>query len=857
MDNTKLVSEVSELFSISGYSVKTSVKVNHREIDIYAEELQNLIRKIVLIECADYERPVGIDKLQTDFNKLSAAKEHLTGRAVIMHVSRNGYTPEAYGYALDSGVDVFSIAELRSRLVNFSEYIDAIANDKSKQAILKEYQPNRMHFEGHKRSTASSMQFLDDWIDGDSHWLTVLGDYGVGKSWTLKRFLYHRIDIYNSDPGNNLLPFFIPLQNFTKSFDFQNLILRCFQNYGIGGVHYKAFEYLMGKGRILFLLDSFDEMAQHLNRSDIRSNLNELLSGISRNSKAIMTTRPNYFEGRAERLLVVEKDGHIEWHPLDEKNHQSLTALALNLKEQLESVQFSRIQDLTNTQRLKLFATVLGEHSESYKRLISLFERFQNLESISQKAVIARLLTTVATTISENTETVTIDGYPLIPDELSILNEAKIFEIVLYNLLHRDQGIGTLSAGQRLFWLRQFSLYLQRKDGLFFAGPEEVRSLIEILFKSELRRSDTPEQVLEGYYRTCRRHSGLTTEGQFKDTSGMVDMPVDANDSDSNVGFSHNSLREFMVAEALADHLVNDKTYFYMENLIISDVICDFFSGLCEFRKDLIKSLRDKYDRCDSATLREIYFRLIYGLFRKNSEHLEMLGKPVLIDGMDLSDFDFSGLNLSNSNIRDCIAFGTDFRKSDLRNANFSNCILEQVTLDGAVIGGLDLTTSEVVSIYVFDELEKKTTAIIYNSDALQWLYTHGARVKDYATLNPFLGQAWYEAAREVTKTIERRIAGSHQDVSLSKGTKSENRKFAQEFVTFLKKRKILVHITKSNTGPGDVVKLDPTYRNDIMEFSTNGKISTNLAPFFNKYLPADFKGREGIFSHDGIGGNS
>lgn len=857
MDKTKLVSEVSELFSISGYSVKTSVKVNHREIDIYAEELQNIIRKIVLVECADYKKPVGIVKMQEDIGKLSAAKEHLKGKAVLTHVSRSGYTPEAYGSAIDSGIDVFSIEELRSRLVNFDEYVNAIEGDKSKETILKEYQPNRMHFEGDKKQIVNSIKFLDEWIEKDSNWLTVLGDYGVGKSWTLKRFLYHRIEKYKEDPGKNLLPFFIPLQSFTKSFDFQNLILRCLQNYGIGGVYFKAFEYLMGKGRILFLLDSFDEMAQHLSRSEIRSNLNELLSGISRNSKAIMTSRPNYFEGRAERLLVVEKDGIVEWHKLDEVKYQNMTALSANLQEKLESINFARIQDLTNAQRMKLFATVLGESSESYKKLISLFARFQNLESISQKAVIARLLTTVATTISENTETMTIDGYPLIPEDLSILNEAKIFEIVLYNLLNRDQSIGTLSAGDRLAWLRQFALYLQRKEGSYFANPDEIRSLVEEIFKLEIRRSDTPGQLLEGYYRTCRRHSGLTTEGQFKDTSGMVDTPVDEKDSDSNVGFSHNSLREYMVADALSDHISTGKPFLYLENLITSDVVCEFFSGMCEFKPALIELLRNRYNDGESQSSKEIYFKLIYGLIKSNNEHLEILGKPVLIEFMDLSDLDFSGLNLGDAKLHDCIAFGTDFRKSDLRNSVFSKCILEQVTLDGAFIGGCDLTTSDVISIYVFDEHDKKTSAIISNEDALQWLFTHGAKVKNHEKLNPLLGQAWYEAAREVTKTIEKRIAGSHQDVSLSKGTKFENRQFAQEFVEFLKKKKILLFVSKSKTGPGDVVKLDPGYRDDIVAFSKHGKISAKLAPFFRKYLPEEFKEREKIFFEQGIAGTA
>jgi predicted NACHT family NTPase len=77
----------------------------------------------------------------------------------------------------------------------------------------------------------------------------------------------------------------------------------------------------MNKGRIVFLLDSFDEMAQHLKRNTIRDNLKEILIGISNKSKAIMTSRPNFFEGRAERLLLVEKNGSLEWHDIDKQQY--------------------------------------------------------------------------------------------------------------------------------------------------------------------------------------------------------------------------------------------------------------------------------------------------------------------------------------------------------------------------------------------------------------------------------------------------------------------------------------------------------------------------------------------------------
>lgn len=483
MDNTALTSEVAHLFRISGHKVDTSVEINHREIDVRAEEKQGLIRKIILVECADYNSPVGVDKIQEDCRKLEAAREQMQENVILMHVSRNGYSKNASGYALNKGISIFSFTSLIHQLVNFDAYIEAVENDKARDIILNEYQPTKIHFDGKShRQAKPAMEFIDEWISGSSRWLTVLGDYGVGKSWMLKRFLYLGIDRYKKDPENFPLPFFVPLQQFTKAFDYPNLILRTFQIHGLAGVPYAAFEHLSSTGRVLFLFDSFDEMAQYLHRDIIRENLKELLAGMSGQSKAIMTSRPTYFESRSERLLAIESNGLLTWHPLDRTAEERKVALSRFLSESLEASQFARLMDLSSSQRRKLFSIVLGSKSEAYRTLSRLLDRFQELGSISQRAVIARLLTTVAETLASGENIETIEGYQLIPNDLQVLNQGKIFGIVVHNLLYRDMQIGSLSAGDRYLFLKSFAIFLQQPGQSSFAKPGEIRRIVESIF---------------------------------------------------------------------------------------------------------------------------------------------------------------------------------------------------------------------------------------------------------------------------------------------------------------------------------------------------------------------------------------
>ncbi|MCY4488976.1 MAG: NACHT domain-containing protein [Deltaproteobacteria bacterium] len=721
------------------------------------------------------------------------------------------------------------------RLVNFDSYIAAVESDKVRDTLLKEYQPTKIHYDGQPRQALAAMDFLTNWITGDSRWLTILGDYGVGKSWMLKRLLYLSLDKHKAHPDQFPLPFFVPLQRFTKAFDYQNLILRTFQIHGLAGVTYDAFEHLARLGHVLFLFDSFDEMAQHLNRDTIRENLHELLIGMSGQSKAIMTSRPTYFENRAERLVAVETDGSLVWHPLDRTEEERKLALTRFLSKAVVTSRFARLTDLSPQQRRRLFASVLGSNSPAYTRLTELLKRFEELGSISQRAVIARLLTTVAETLASGTEVKTIDGLPLLPDDLEVLNQGKIFEIVVHNLLHRDQQVGSLTAGDRYHFLRSFAIFLQQPAQHPFAQPDDIRRLVDTIFHDKLRRAESREQLLEQYYRTCRRHSGLTTEDQFQDTTGQLDLPVEEDDATSRVGFSHNSLREYLVADAFADYLTNSTEFHRLKTVTVSEAVVTFFVDLVAYTPELVSKLSAGYQNCVDSALKERLFRLLFGLINSDAKkHIGCLGSPANLTDMDLTGLDFGGLPLKSAVFTGSILPDTDLRNADLRGAVFDGTILSGTMLDGGKLDGADLSCAEIESIFVFDEFETRTRALLQGRHARQWLYSQGAKVENPEELNQLLGRPWYEAAREVTRTLQRRIAGSHQDSSLAKGTDLKYRPFAEDFVKHLRTCGILEDIKRGRSGT--VVRVVPEHRNAIQRFNEEGTIDPLFQSFFEKY---------------------
>ena len=592
----------------------------------------------------------------------------------------------------------------------------------------------------------------------------------------------------------------------------------------------------MREGRIIFLLDSFDEMAQNLTRQILRENLHELFTGVGHNSKAILASRPNYFENSAERLLFVEHTSSTGQHPLDKKEYSIQTTVSEILRDNISRSGIVRLNDLSIEQRKKLFEIVLGSESPALTNLQKLFDRFQNLENISQRAVIARLLTTVAETIS-GPDGINLEGVSdIIPTKSDVLNEAGIFELITTSLLKRDLSIGGLSAADRLYFLERLAIFLQSRGNPPFIGPEILRELVASIFSRDLERSDSPELLLENYYRTCRRHSGLTTEGQFLDTSGQIDFPIDDDDNESRVGFSHNSLREFLIARSIFQYLQTPERFSDVHAINFSDAILGFISDFYEYDARLPYKFGNAFVKCTDSRMREILFKICARFASRLSIPMaELLSGSGIVEGIEVSQISLSGLKMSKINFRGCVFEDTDFSDSELQFAIFDNCDIAGILLDGATLNRTCFKTSNVESIFVYDEFDTKTHSYLRGRDARQWLFSRGASVYPDDDLNPLLGNPHYHAAREVAITLDKRNSGKHKEISLSRGTHLRHREFAVAFVNFMKRKKILIDHGRAKLGGGRLLVLGERYRTEIREFAKTGAIGPSFAEFFGE----------------------
>lgn len=700
--------------------------------------------------------------------------------------------------------------------------------------IEREYQPTELRMAGQGGKQEPAVSHMLRWIDGQQRWLTVLGDYGVGKTWMLKKLFFELARRYRTD--HRLLPLFVPLQRFRKAIGFSNLVLDVLEQNGLHGVSFAAIDYLARQGRLVFLFDSFDEMASSLSQRVIQENLQTLLDGV-RASKAILTSRPTYFERRAERVRVVERDRHLVWDVEDDAEHAAAVAAGERLGETFAAEGQARLLDLTPAQRRKLFDTVLRDQPEARAAVEHIDRAYTRIQGLSQKAVIARLLVSVARELGGRPAD-SEDGPPLLSsDEATRLNSAKLFDLIIRSLITRDLGVGSLNRAERRRFLRTLAVRLQQKGASPFVGPAEMRTLVRTLFEPTLRGVEDAEQEIESRYRVCRRHSGLTTEAQFG-SSQDLDVPVEADDTDSNVGFSHNSLREYLVAEAIVEHLEKGVGIEGIENVQISDAVAGFLRELRTWHPRLEARLAEAFAEARQSTRRSFLFRLLVAMAGGAPTALaRLLGDPPDLSHLVLANDDLSGLELRNGSFAQSILIDVDLSRSDLRAVDFGGAAIMGAVLDDARIEDADFRAATVESLYVFDRWGTRTRGVLQGRDARQWLYSNGARVAPTDDLNPLLGRPRYEVARAVARHI--RLQASFHERGLISGISQRNQEDAGEVVELLRREGVIERLHPSDRE-GWVMRVNTAERDAIQRFLDLGELSGGIDRALRGFLASE-----------------
>ncbi len=304
-----LAEEVRTWLRAIRYEVSDPRQSNSRTADMIATLDQGTVKQRVLVRCIDGEIKVG------DVEELDRTLDRKTPQGWL--ISDKRVSPRAIDRAAeDDAFSVFTLAEFLRQKV-WAPYIDSLTS-LVEQAHIPELYVDLACFkqdmaeEGREKGRdryASLDKYIDDWLTerGKVH-ISVLGEFGTGKTWFCRHYAYRQLERYLNDPAGERMPLLITLRAFAKAMTAQQLIndalLEQYKLPFVGGA-FEVFQEMNRRGKLLLILDGFDEMARQVDYQTVIDNFWELAKLVEDGSKVILTSRTEYFRWAEESEKVL------------------------------------------------------------------------------------------------------------------------------------------------------------------------------------------------------------------------------------------------------------------------------------------------------------------------------------------------------------------------------------------------------------------------------------------------------------------------------------------------------------------------------------------------------------------------
>lgn len=833
LNSVTLPRAVGELFALNDHDVNYGCEVNGAEVDIIAKSISSPFMPTVYVEVTvEY---VNNDKYGKDLTKFAMLRVS-DPQCICIIVSTGGFSGPVRERAEKTNIQCLTYDELFKKFEKFSPYIDRIVDSPENISFVENYEePFLSDSSGEQIATS----WLNEWVVGASvgrDWLIVLGEYGTGKTSLTRVLQYRWLEAYKRDPSRPI-PLRIELRSFTRQFDGRALLHHFLDTNGLVHIPIDFLIYLMRKGRIVLLLDGYDEMAQFLNFRERRACLAALAELSSYGAKGLLTSRPNYFT-ESEELKVFEAlyDNLARSKVYLGQADKEFLEKELEVDSLVERYILERyersLKDLTPEQTTSLVARRLASDPVGKEVVLALLKRvFREGQdgqrtALSGKPVIISYLLELIDEIKSSPE----------PGQETI-SEWTIYKIIVDRLMLRDQQRATIAFDKRRLALQALAVQLsQRNSGV--AVDEDFYKIIDRDFRNELRRLSPDERQL--------RRTQL-----FEDLHSSSTLTRSSTVTGAGWSFSHNSLREFLCVEHYVGALdgVSEGV-----SIPVSDAMRIFAStmppavlGNCLDRLQSAWGARQAYPRI-GRYLTLFWDFLVGGEEASRLYSLTGGGDKALLDNISISDVGFSkvwrpaiargsefthvsfvGVDIGESDFRQAVFDGCDFSGADMRKCDFSGALIHECDFTDVKVRGADFVNIDQSSSF-FIRGKDGDVSVLTGRAALGYLAYEGAltsEVDDYNVLRFHVGFP------TVLKIGERLLAQRNgQYLGLTqKGEARSDPKFARDFVDFLASRNM------ATIDRNRLVSLTSSGRDVMSRLVEREVLSEDIAQFLRKTI--------------------
>jgi DNA-directed RNA polymerase specialized sigma24 family protein len=601
-------------------------------------------------------------------------REHPDTQGTI--VSTSSFTDGVRSHATAVGIQLTLYRDLSAQILDAPSYAQALIREAK---VNDRYCPDLFvdPVIGYNPSDEgkNAFEFLDQWLK-DGHWnqLTLLGDVGTGKSFLSRMLALRLATEYLKNPTEAPLPLLVDLRNADREFSLEGLILTHFAKYGLSRATFEIFQFLLSEGRIVLILDGFDEMASRVTPQITTRNFHELARCVKRNAKVLLTCRTHYFKSRTEEEEVVLGGTGPQSSDVARDLYWDLISRSGFKIAYLRPFTISQVEEYVRKARPQNATTILAKIHNIY-----------NLSELSQRPL---LLEMIVKSIDRLTE--------------SEVNPAHLYEVFTGAWTHRDRWRDLLRPEDKLKFLTALarSLWEQEKTSIDYRTLEayvsaELASLI-----------DSPQKLVE-------------LDGEIRTASFLV------RDDQEQYGFAHSSYAEYFLARDLANHIAVGNVRVFAIRRLTNEII-DFLLWMVDknaLEEMLTVVLLQEYQPLLSENALVVLYRLRRSLLVEEKGR-GRVGESLRIDmptgaklqGAKLAQINLEGAilkatRLDGADLEQCIAIdvdltsaslrGASFRKGDLQGARLrdvdaTGAALREVNFHGADVAGCDFSRADL-----------------------------------------------------------------------------------------------------------------------------------------------------------------
>jgi len=366
----------------------------------------------------------------------------------------------------DPGFYLYTLSELVLNLYDFESAVDSYIKRYEKQDIFLKDLYIKMHG---SLETGEEIENLEDyvlsWCDSPSgvH-LTILGDFGSGKTTFCERVVYLSAKKYKDHPDTTRVPILVKLKDIGSMDSIESVITdKLVNELGID-LKYRTFEALNKTGRFLLVLDGFDEVPHPLVEKFILRVFQELDKLVEQNSKVILTCRTHFFKDNKELRKIYE--GSALYDSISKKFGYELLFIDPFGKAQIDEY-------------------LIRWDSDRYSYYKNTIESVYHLADLATRPV---LLNIIVKTIPQ-----------LDKGNVKTINVASLYQVYIRFWLERDDWRSELNPTERKTLAESLSSYmfLKKISRIHYA---ELPSLLK---KWTSGMSEYQEEVLDYELRTC------------------------------------------------------------------------------------------------------------------------------------------------------------------------------------------------------------------------------------------------------------------------------------------------------------------------------------------------------------------